>query len=790
MTLQEYNELFKNPLKKKVYLTNYGGGIGGGDDADNSTLVSEEFTLESSLCSESTLRYGGCEATCLKVRVADISIAVNDWLMVDEAVVTDEYGYLLLQDGSYLLGADGGKIRLSGAGGTIPTETWLGTIGMFKVAEVIPTADRRFTDIVAYDLMYFILNMDVKDWYSAIYTPGQTTSVYTLRTTLFQWITSKLESDYLPTSFEEEDVDLVNDSLNVYQRFTVDGALSAKDVLTAICELNGVFGQTVTDPDTGDIIFKYVNLSDGESLTLDYYVDGSGTYEDYVTAQITGVIARGEEEDVGTQVGTLTNPYIIESNPLTYGIEGTQALQDALTNLLNVIKLQTFRPYQVTTYGNPFLPLGTRLTINTKNQTIVSYVINKRMTGIQALKDTLSAKGEMYQPNQVNSLASQVQRQKGKVHNLTVDVNQLNSEIYDPATGVKSQLQQVENEIVLKVDTNGNLALVSVSGDPDTGQTAFVVKAGNFAVDAQGNVTITGDITCKEKLSMTATDSNDNTYTTDVITQEFGSLTHGGPFTYEATYFKNADNSEYGFLTTNYSAGTQDIYAEVPIKLDSLPELHTGADDPYIESRAYGTRIDTNPSSFTSKASYRETDRGGNMIGFVGSAQHTNGTIDNRFAVCREINSNMEYNKLVLGLDASGNPSVTVDAPAEWRTAIGAAPASSKEYKENIKPITEDEARKILDVDIYSFDYKEEYGGEKNQYGVIAEELKEKIPYAVNIPKSVDGKVSVDYFKLIPHLIKTVQMQEERIAKLESLIEKMAIEQIIHNSITAKDSPS
>ena len=649
MTLQEYNDLFKNPLRKKLYISNWGGGSGVWDEITNTNIVSEQFTIESSLCSESTLRYGCCEATCLKMQVADVDISVGDWIEVSLSIETDEYGYLLLQDGSYLLGADGGKIRLSGVNGSIVNEEWLGDIGFFKVAEVTPTADRCFKNVVAYDLMYTILNTDVKAWYESVTTPGRTTSLYTLRYTLMQWLNQHFSGD-LPYEFDVDDVDLVNDSLQIYPNFSIDGELSCKDVLNAICELNGVFGHIYVD-DMGNMTFKYINLSDGESLTLDYYVDGSGTYENYVTAQITGVIARGEEEDVGTQVGTLTNPYIIESNPLTYGIEGTQALQDALTNLLNVIKLQTFRPYQVTTYGNPFLPLGTRLTINTKNQTIVSYVISKRMTGIQALKDTLSAKGEMYQPNQVNSLASQVQRQKGKVHNLTVDVNQLNSEIYDPATGVKSQLQQVEDEIVLKVDTNGNLALVSVSGDPDTGQTAFVVKAGNFEVDAQGNVTITGDITCNETLTMKAVDNFGQEFSTNVITQKFESLTYGHPFDYESTIFKNTNNEEYGFLFTNYSNSIQQIYEEVPIKLDAVQEVHASAIDPYIESRAYDVRISTNPSVFTSKASYREIDRNGHMIGFVGSAQHTNGTIDNRFAVCREINSSMVYNRLVLSLD-------------------------------------------------------------------------------------------------------------------------------------------
>lgn len=819
MTLQEYNDLFKNPLRKKLYISNWGGGSGVWDEINNSNIVSEQFTIESSLCSESTLRYGCCEATCLKMQVADVDISVGDWIEVSLSIETDEYGYLLLQDGSYLLGADGGKIRLSGVNGSIVNEEWLGDIGFFKVAEVTPTADRRFKNVVAYDLMYTILNTDVKAWYESVTTPGQSLPINTLRVTLMQWLNQHLRSELPYGEFSVDDVDLVNDSLQIYPNFSIDGELSCKDVLNAICELNGVFAHTYTDVDSGDMIFSYVNLSDGESLTLDYYVDGSGTYEDYTTSQITGIIARGEEEDVGTQVGTLTNPYIIDGNPLIYGIEGTPALETALADLLDVIKNQTFIPYQVTTYGNPFLPLGTRLTINTRDKTIVSYVIKKTMTGVQALKDTLFAKGEMYQPSHVNSLVSKLQRTDGKVHKLIVDVNQLDSEINDTSTGIKSQILQMSNEILLKVDSNGNLSLVKLTGDPDTGQTAFVVKAGNFEVDAQGNVTIMGSVICDDKITLRKTVNND-VYSTDVITQELHTGTQQGQtvVAFENVRLSGYDpNWYYVSLDTNFITGDKSVqmYAYTHINNTLRVEgaatfnnavkvyfnpISVACDDFYSKDNPYsggGSGLDPYnpdaqaPPTFSAITALRQDDVLGNMVGFVGQAWHgVTDVIDNRFAVCREINSSMVYNRLVLSLDNSGNPSVTVDAPAEWRTAIGAAPASSREYKENVKPITEDEARKILDVDIYSFDYKQEYGGEKNQFGVIAEELEEKIPCAVNIPKAVDGRISVDYFKLIPHLIKTVQMQEERITKLESLIEKMAIEQIIYNSITAKDSPS
>lgn len=115
---------------------------------------------------------------------------------------------------------------------------------------------------------------------------------------------------------------------------------------------------------------------------------------------------------------------------------------------------------------------------------------------------------------------------------------------------------------------------------------------------------------------------------------------------------------------------------------------------------------------------------------------------------------------------------------------------SSRLIKENIRDMTEDEARKILDVRIVDFDYKETFGGQKDQKGVIAEELFELFPHAVTVPDGYDETnfdeskglenqiMSVDYAKLVSPLIKLVQMQQSQIDILQtrvSALEKGAL---------------
>lgn len=104
---------------------------------------------------------------------------------------------------------------------------------------------------------------------------------------------------------------------------------------------------------------------------------------------------------------------------------------------------------------------------------------------------------------------------------------------------------------------------------------------------------------------------------------------------------------------------------------------------------------------------------------------------------------------------------------------------SSKLIKENIEDMSEEEANKILGINIVGFDYKEKFGGVKGNFGVIAEPTKEIIPSAVTVPdgyseenfvesEGINQKIlSVDYSKFIPYLIKKVQMQQKEIEALK-----------------------
>ena len=105
---------------------------------------------------------------------------------------------------------------------------------------------------------------------------------------------------------------------------------------------------------------------------------------------------------------------------------------------------------------------------------------------------------------------------------------------------------------------------------------------------------------------------------------------------------------------------------------------------------------------------------------------------------------------------------------------------SSKLVKENIENMSNDECKKLLSIRPVLFDYKKQFGGEKNNAGMIAEEVLELYPNIVTVPNDYDENefdeskglenklLSIDYSKFVPYIIKLLQIQQEEINELKN----------------------
>ena len=98
---------------------------------------------------------------------------------------------------------------------------------------------------------------------------------------------------------------------------------------------------------------------------------------------------------------------------------------------------------------------------------------------------------------------------------------------------------------------------------------------------------------------------------------------------------------------------------------------------------------------------------------------------------------------------------------------------SIKSSKENFSSITDEEALNLLKIPPMHFDY---INGEKNQSGLIAEDVEPFFPeicaYQTDSETGEKKLFGLDYSKFSPYIVKLLQVQEERIERLEGQIKK------------------
>lgn len=123
-------------------------------------------------------------------------------------------------------------------------------------------------------------------------------------------------------------------------------------------------------------------------------------------------------------------------------------------------------------------------------------------------------------------------------------------------------------------------------------------------------------------------------------------------------------------------------------------------------------------------------------------------------------------------------------------TCVSLTQTSSKKYKKKIKSLTDEEARKILDLRPVTYDFKDEEMG-TNMRGFIAEEVDEVIPELVKhtrdypnpiitidedgneVVQEQNDEVSLDYTAMIPYLTKMLQLQQAQLDAQQKQIDEL-----------------
>ena len=478
MVNYQYSSLFlKDSVDKQLNIVSDDGKI----NITNTELHQEKFELTESLCSESELTFGACEAGMIKFTVSNVFLPMKGkWLTA--------------------------KMTLDGH------EDKPFQIGRYKVYSDTPTADRTCRDVVAYDDLYDILSSDVADWYNQI-LPKKDSTV-----TLKQF----RDSFFNHFGVEQEEVSLVNDEMIIEKTVevkasssgssdtaetnTIGEAISGKEVLSCILEINGCMGNIGRDGK-----FRYVYLTQemqglypandlypaddlyprnpkSTSISKSQYI--SAQYEDYIVRTIDKLQIREKENDIGVIVGDGGNTYVIEGNFLVYG-KGTKELNEIGEKTLSKIKGIIYRPFSADCKGNPCLEVGDAVRLTTKYELIETYILKRTLKGIQALRDDLEADGEEYRTSKVNGIQRSILQLKGKSNTLERSIEETKSTIVDVEKGLQSQITQTATEIrsEVKNTTDGLSSRINQNASSITAEV-------NRATNAEG--------TLSSKISQTA----------------------------------------------------------------------------------------------------------------------------------------------------------------------------------------------------------------------------------------------------------------------------------------------
>lgn len=407
--------------------------VGTNQKIDNSMLEIGTFALEESLCSESELKFGACEANCVKFTARNTAgNIIGKTISIEETIDGD-------------------------AENPMP-------YGVFKVASDVPTADRTKRQITAYDAMYDIINTDVKSWYAGLSFPM---TLKQFRNSFFAHLGIEQAVATLPNDSMTVNKTLVATQTDDSSVVTEESAISGKTVVTAICEINGCFGNINRNGKFEYVFLKAITSAlypaedlfpadnvfpsdaNTESMTGHYI---TFDYEDFQSKAITQLEIKTSEDNAGAIVGTAGNNYSITGNFLVSDKTGAE-LEQIANNLLPVMKQAVYTPIKsCTCVGNPCLTLGEPIRFNTTREIVETYLLQRTLTGVQSKRDSISAQGTQTHSAKVNSIRDAIESVERRTGKLERNADHLLSTYEDLEQQTSSKFEQTAKSISAEVN--------------------------------------------------------------------------------------------------------------------------------------------------------------------------------------------------------------------------------------------------------------------------------------------------------------------------------------------------
>lgn len=467
--------------------------VGTSQKIDNSMLEIGTFALEESLCSESELKFGACEANSVKFTARNTAgNIIGKTISIEETVDGDSENPM--------------------------------PYGIFKVASDVPTADRTKRQITAYDAMYDIINADVKTWYAGLSFPM----------TLKQF----RNSFFAHLGIEQVETSLVNDYMTVNKTIvatqtddssavTEESTISGKTVVTAICEINGCFGNINREGKFEYVFLKAITSAlypaedlfpadnvfpsdaNTESMTGHYI---TFDYEDFQSKAITQLEIKTSEDNAGAIVGTAGSNYSITGNFLVSDKTGAE-LEQIANNVLPIMAQAAYTPIKsCTCVGNPCLTLGEPIRFNTTREIVETYLLQRTLTGVQSKRDSIVAQGTPTHTTKANSMREMLESVQRRTGKLERNADHLQSTYEDLEEQTNTKFEQTAKSILAEVDraqkAEGQLdaslelklgrdendqviSMINASADQIALRgNRLIIESNNFQLDSNGHVYI------------------------------------------------------------------------------------------------------------------------------------------------------------------------------------------------------------------------------------------------------------------------------------------------------------
>lgn len=352
-------------------------------------IYEETLNLEERLLSGNSIEFVGCLSSIFSIEVHDVTQNLKNQKIIASITMQGEEEWIPLFVGY----VDSVKTRLE--------DSWKG--------------------LTCYDELYYkAADVDISTWYNTLLpSESSTVSLGDFRESLFTEL-----------GITQVETELPNDDLIIKKEYDPK-TLNALKTIKSICQINGVFGiinreglfeyrhlagityslNPSDETNPGEEVFPGVLSDEEESIPLYMKME----YEDFDVVPINKVLLRDSENDAGIAYGTGSNVYIVQNNMFVYGLSDATKV-DVARNIYSNVAGLGYRPFEATNMGYPFLEVGTRVKYMVQDYTsgggtlveVSSFVMNRRLKGIQFLTDRFNAVGEEFQKAFITDLQAQI----------------------------------------------------------------------------------------------------------------------------------------------------------------------------------------------------------------------------------------------------------------------------------------------------------------------------------------------------------------------------------------------